>query len=299
MTEENLEGPGYTTADQENTTPPPTAPESPAATTSIEESQRPPIASAPLSVVLVAYNDRPTVTSVVADWAACLNRLSREYEILLVDDGSSDGTGDLADSLASPEVRLKVLRHNTHQGIGASLRTGLGSARLPLVCYSTCSGEYDASDLERLLPWIDQTDLVGGCRVGASGVRWRTLQLRTFRWLARVLFAVRMRDPECLFLLARRSIFARIPIQSSGPFAPIEILAKANFLGCMMSEAPVTYRPRAPAGSSSRGRFRSMLGELTAIFFRPSFGPRDLPSAAPPVSPQPTPEAEPQPATEA
>ena len=217
MTEEYLKDPGYATADQENTAPLHPTPEPPATTTSIEESQRPPIATAPLSVVLVAYNDRPTVTSVVADWAACLNRLSREYEILLVDDGSSDGTGDLADSLASQEVRLKVLRHDTHQGIGAALRTGLGSARLPLVCYSTCSGEYEGSDLERLLPCIDQTDLVGGCRVGTSGVHWRTLQLRTFRWLARVLFAVRMRDPECLFLLARRSIFRGFPFNQTGP----------------------------------------------------------------------------------
>ena len=87
-----------------------------------------------------------------------------------------------------------------------------------------------------------------------------------------------MRDPECLFLLARRSIFARIPIQSNGPFAPIEILAKANFLGCIMSEVAVTYHPRAPASSSPGPRFGAMLSELRAIFFHPSFGPRDLPS---------------------
>ena len=127
MTEENLADPGYTTADQDNTTPLPPAAEPPATPTSIEETQRPPIAGAPLSVVLVAYNDGPSVASVVADWVACMNRLSREYEILLVDDGSTDGTGDLADSLASAEARLKILRHDTHQGIGAASGPGLAA----------------------------------------------------------------------------------------------------------------------------------------------------------------------------
>src|SRR5262249_30078436 len=133
--------------------------------------------------------------------------------------------------------------------------------------YTTCSKEYDPQDLRRLLEKIDQVDLVTGYRVGRPVPVWRRLLdflWRGFvrvlfgmpleredcwpgtrgwrrRWLARWMFGVRVRDPECAFRLFRRSVFQRIPIQSSGSWAQVEIIAKANFLGCWMAEEPVTW----------------------------------------------------------
>jgi cellulose synthase/poly-beta-1,6-N-acetylglucosamine synthase-like glycosyltransferase len=255
--------------------PPPTA-ESSTQATSIEESGRPPIASAPLSVVLVVRDTDADCEGVVAGWMEQITDLSREYEILLVGDGSSDEVPRLAESLGKQYPHLKLLRNDESRGIGAALRTGLAAARHPLICYTTCDREYDPSNLKHLLQWIDQTDLVGGYRVSSSGGRARTIGELVLRWLARILFAVRLRDPECFFLLARRSIFGRIPIQSDGPFALIEILAKANFLGCIMSEAPVTFRPRDRASSPTTGAFSQALAELCRVFFGPDFGPRDV-----------------------
>jgi glycosyltransferase involved in cell wall biosynthesis len=230
--------------------------------------------------VLVVHDNDADCECVVADWVQQLDNLSREYEILVVDDCGSDDPPPLAELLGKQHPHVSVLRHDTCRGIGAALRTGLAAARQPLICYTTCDREYDPSNLDHLLQWIDQTDLVGGYRVSSSGRRAKTLRERALRWLARILFAVRLRDPECFFLLARRSIFGRIPIQSDGPFALIEILAKANFLGCIMSEAPVTFRPRDRASSPTAGAFRQALAEVCRVFFRPDFGPRDVPADA-------------------
>jgi glycosyltransferase involved in cell wall biosynthesis len=259
--------------------PPPTA-ECSTQGTSIEGSERPPIASAPLSVVLVVHDNDADCEAVVACWVQQLDNLSREYEILLVDDGSNDEAPPLVESVVKQYAHVSVLRQDARRGIGAALRTGLAAARYPLICYTTCGREYEPSKLDQLLQWIDQTDLVGGYRVSLSGRRAKTMRERALRWLARILFAVRLRDPECLFLLARRSIFGRIPIQSDGPFAHIEILAKANFLGCIMSEVPVSFRPRETVNPPTAGSFRQSLAELCRLFFRPDFGPRDVPADA-------------------
>src|SRR5579883_3303890 len=94
----------------------------------------PPSATAPLSVVLPAWNAAGYLKEVLAEWTSYLDDLGRDYEIILVDDGSSDETPALADELAQNNPRLRVHHHTLRQGFGAALRTGLAAARLPLVC---------------------------------------------------------------------------------------------------------------------------------------------------------------------
>src|SRR5690348_1370402 len=101
-----------------------------------EPTPLPPVATQPLSVVLLAYNDAAHLEKVVSDWLAYLDGLGRDYEVLLVDDGSTDNTGGRAADLAARRGRLHVVRHPSHQGEGAALRSGLAKARHPLVLYT-------------------------------------------------------------------------------------------------------------------------------------------------------------------
>src|SRR5689334_12388757 len=114
----------------------------------------PPAADQPLSVVLLAYNEEPHLEAVLAEWAALLDGLRRDYEILLVDDGSSDRTAALAEGLAARFPRLRVLRHAGRQGQGAALRTALAAATKPLLFYTTADRQYQPADFKRLLPEI-------------------------------------------------------------------------------------------------------------------------------------------------
>jgi hypothetical protein len=95
--------------------------------------------------------------------------------------------------------------------------------------------------------------------------------------MARLLFGVRFADVDCAFRLFRRSIFERIPIQANGPFAQVEILAKANFLGCLMSDEPIAHRPEAEPPGKWKVPWRQTLREAFHLVRHPDFGPAFLP----------------------
>jgi glycosyltransferase involved in cell wall biosynthesis len=271
----------------------------------------PPVADQPLSVALLAHDDEPHLEAVLTEWAALLDGLQRDYELLLVDDGSGDRTGAVAEALAARLPRLRVLRHEGHRGQGAALRTALAAATRPLLFYTTADRQYQPADLKRLLAEIDKVHVITGFRrwqpvprpLRWLGRAWRLLlrvvlglgleplpgwlgwREHLYRALCRAVFALRVQDVNCAFRLHRRDIFARIPIQSDGDFVHTEVLAKANFLGCYMNdEVTLAYRPRAGA---VRER---MWQDGYRVFAHPDFGPPTLP--APPATP-----AEPAPQT--
>ncbi|HEV3085326.1 MAG TPA: glycosyltransferase family 2 protein [Gemmataceae bacterium] len=243
-----------------------------------EANERAPIAQAAISVVLPTHNAASALPGVIEAWTGYLDSLSRDYELLVIDDGSTDGTGPLADELSTRWSRLKVVHHAQPQGLGACLRAGLALAQFPLFCYVECSTAYQARDLAKLLDVMDHVDLVTGLRIWQDHKPgWSAGRL--WSWLAlRFVFGLRLKDVECAFKLFRRSIFERIPIQSAGSFVHAEILAKANFLGCMMAEVEVSYAPQAgqsmnmePQGQRRREAFR--------LFRHPDFGPSQPASA--------------------
>ncbi len=293
----------------------------------------PPIATEPLSVVLLAHNVAAHVSAVVADWAALLDGLGRDSELLVVEDGSTDGTAARLDELAARHPRLKVLRHDRHRGEGAALRTGVTTASRPLLFYTLCEPEYRPADLARFLDKrlaplaplpagpseaaaatpppsdleIDHVHLMSGYRAGApvpGGLRvlgglWRVFCRVVFsypppplpgwlgwrghagRLLARALFGLRSQDVLCPCRLMRRDVFARIPIQSEGRFAHVEVLAKANFLGHVMGgeEVPLNVEPQ-----QDRGDVREMWRDMREVLRHPDFGPAVLPERPPPVA---------------
>jgi len=265
--------------------------------------QLPAIANAPLSVVLLAQHADAPVAEVVASWVARLDKLDREYEILLVFARHIDPEGTLAATLSAAHPPIRILCHPSRRGVGAALSAGIAAAQHPLLFYTECDRQYHGADLRQLLGEIDKVHLVSGFRKwqrAPGWVRWlgriyrglaRVLfgyplepllgwlgwKEHAYRWLVRVLFGVRMSDVNCAFRLCRRDIFARIPVQSDGPFVHVEILAKANFLGFYMNdEVPVPYRPRI-AGDTAAGEPSRLLADAYRVFSEADFGPPVLP----------------------
>jgi glycosyltransferase involved in cell wall biosynthesis len=269
-----------------------------------------PIADKPLSIVLLARDDAAHVESVLIGWSAFLDARGGEGELLLVDDASDDGTAVRAESLRAQLPRLRVLRHAEPRGEGQALRTGLEAASRPLVFYTLCRPEYLPADLGRMLERpgihgqtgkeIDHVHLMSGYRAGQkvpwplrlTGRLWWLFCVVTLSYgparlpgwlgwrrhlgwvLARMLFGLRHHDVACPFRLLRREILARIPIQSRGPFAHVELLAKANFLGHIMGEEmPLNVIP-----PPYRGDLRQWLRDASLVFNHPDFGPAVLPS---------------------
>jgi glycosyltransferase involved in cell wall biosynthesis len=266
----------------------------------------PPVASQPLTVALLAHNDAAHVGDLISAWAEHLNGLERDYQLLLVDDGSVDDTTQRADGLREKVPRLEVLRHEWPAGVGAALRTALSAARHPLFFYTLCDPRYRPDDLPRLLKSIDPVHCVAGYRAGRPvPAMWRTAGwLSRFLcrvilsaapdplpgWLgwrghgaallARVFFGVRNRDVLCPYRLMRREIFARIPLQSNGPFVHVEILAKANFLGCILSEdVPLGAIDRPVKADARDGPGKDFFKDFRRVLDRPDFGPTVLPTS--------------------
>src|SRR5581483_5040664 len=230
----------------------------------------PPIASQPISVVLLTRNQSAHLESLLAAWVTFLNGLDREYELIVVDDGSTDATGELAEKLVAGYRHVVVRRHERAQGEGAALRTALAVTRHPLLFYTIGDAHYQPADLGRLLRKrpdprkpdleIDHVHILSASRSGRKlpwpcrilGEFWRLFlrvlfgeaPQRSPGWLGRkrhgaallvrVLFGIRYRDVACPCLLLRREILAYIPLQSEGCFVHVEILAKANYQGLMM-----------------------------------------------------------------
>lgn len=257
--------------------------------------ERRPIAQGPISAIILAYNAGPDLEDVLLTWDSYLAGLGRPYEILLVDDASTDETRARAESLAEQTGSLRVVPLEQHSGSGAALRAGLQNVQHPLVLTVPCDKQYQPTDLYRAFEAIDQVDLVAGYRVGLpvpawwrvrDGVRFvlsRLLLGATVeptecwlgrrgwrrRWLARWVFGVRVQDPECPFRLYRREVLERLTIQCHSSAAQIEILAKANHLECLMAEVPVSW---VASTRPSIDPIENQVGEeLRRLFFEPQF----------------------------
>ena len=256
--------------------------------------------SEPVTVVIPAHNAATAAGPALRAWRAGLNHLNVEYELFVVDDGSTDGTAEEAGKI--PGVR--VLNHETRRGFGACLRTGLAESRHPLFFYTAFDYPYTPTDLGKLLTRIGQTDellgrkldIVSGCRTGrpvppewrfvGRFVRgfaryglglpleplpgWLGLREHVRSWLAWAVFADPLTDPNCAFKLFRKSVFDKFPIQSDGEFVHVELIAKATFVTCLMDEVSLTPKPdpNPPA----------WWGEFWRLFRRPEFTPQPVPS---------------------
>lgn len=227
----------------------------------------------PVTVVLPVYNAAARIASAVGIWHDALSKLGRDFELIVVDDGSTDATAEAV----GERHYVRVLRHETRRGFGACLRTALAEAKHPLFAYSSLDYPYTPTDLGKLLDRIGETDpglnrqldAVNGCRMGrpvpgiwkAIGVGFRLfcriacgLQLEPllswlgFRahlrsWTTWIVLGNPFIDVNSAFKVFRKSVLDRFPIQSDGDFVHAELIAKATFIACIMDELPLTPRP--------------------------------------------------------
>lgn len=253
----------------------------------------PRIADAALSMILLPAEGKPHQEHVLKQWVNFLGGLKQDYEILVVDNHEVPAW---LETLRGANARVRTIGCQD-SGAGLFLRAGLAEARHPLVFYTAGSTDYKPADLRGLLKRVNEVHLVTGCRAGEPvprwlgwlGLVWRVClrvvmgyaadsragwlgwNAQAYHWLIRLLFGVRIHDVNCPFTLLRRVILARIPIQSRGSFVQAEILAKANFLGCLMDEVPIAGRPRQPVA------WRDVRSDLKRVFSHPDFGPATLP----------------------
>ena len=199
-----------------------------------------------ISAFFPAFNDEKTISSPVTAAFALLPALTDDYEVIVVNDGSTDGTRAALDELAHMLPHLKVIHHATNKGYGAALRTGFSQASKDLVFYTDGDGQYDVRELAILHPLMtDEVDIVNGYKIKRADKGHRIFLGALYNCLARALFQLPIRDIDCDFRLIRRRAIQQIELVSSSGAICVEMVYKLHAAGYAFAEAPVRHYPRA------------------------------------------------------
>ncbi len=218
-----------------------------------------------LSVFLPCYNERDNIERVVAGAVEVLQRLGIDWEIIIVDDGSRDGTAEVADRLAESEPRIRVIHHEGKGGYGMALRSGFAAARKPYVFYTDGDGQFDMNELPLLLERTGEADIISGYRRRRRDGWIRRINGACWSFLVQRVLKFRCRDVDSAFKLYKREIFGRIQLCSTGAMIDAEILARATRLGYTILAVPVTHLPRR-AGKPSGARPAVILRAFRELF---------------------------------
>jgi glycosyltransferase involved in cell wall biosynthesis len=199
-----------------------------------------------ISVFFPAYNDEATITGLVGDALAVLPSLASDFEVIVVDDGSTDRTPLLLDELARTDPRVRVIHHEANRGYGGALRTGFASATKELVFYTDGDGQYDVREMALLRPLLTEgVDIVNGYKIKRAD-EWRRKALgAAYNRLAHLLFRIPIRDVDCDFRLIRRHAVEQVELVSSSGSICVELIHKLHATGCGFAEVPVHHYPRA------------------------------------------------------
>jgi glycosyltransferase involved in cell wall biosynthesis len=218
-----------------------------------------------LSAFFPAYNDQHTIEGIVRTAAEEMRKVTDDFEVLVVDDGSKDETGAILDRLAGELPFLRIIHHERNLGYGAALISGFKNAKKDLIFYTDGDGQYDVREMHNLLAQLrPHIDLVNGYKVKRADAWYRVwiglAYLRAVRWV----FHLSIRDVDCDFRLFRRYVFDTISLESTSGVICVEMAKKFELAGFRMAEIPVSHYPRLH-GRSEFFRFRHIAQTLRGL----------------------------------
>lgn len=218
-----------------------------------------------ISIFFPAYNEEKAIEKSVGAALEVAERLFIDYEVIVVDDGSRDRTGAIADRLAAADPKVRVVHHTVNRGYGAALRSGFAAARKELVFFTDGDGQFDLSELEKLLPLIVEADLAIGYRLKRVDPPHRLLYARLYKLLISLLFGLWVKDIDCAFKLIRKDALRSLDLKSDGALISAELLIKAKKKGLRIKEVGVHHYSRQ-GGQPTGGKFSVAFKALLEIF---------------------------------
>lgn len=218
-----------------------------------------------VSVFFPCYNEQDNLAALVEKTISVLENLDADFELIIVDDGSSDSTARIADEIAQKDDRVKVVHHQINLGYGEALKSGFKAATKELVFYTDGDGQFDIGEMPPLLPMLEEFDIVSCYRINRKDSIMRKINGWAWTKLVCRLFGMKVRDIDCAFKLYKREIFDKIKMSSSGALIDTEILARAVREGYTITQKGVHHYPRT-AGEQTGANLKVILRAFKELF---------------------------------
>jgi glycosyltransferase involved in cell wall biosynthesis len=216
-----------------------------------------------ISAFLPCLNEAGNIADTVGRLARVLADITDQYEVIVVDDGSTDDTAKIVQQLTTEDPNVQLVSHPSNLGYGRAVASGIAAARYDWVFFSDGDGQFDFNDLYRFIPYTFVYPLIVGYRRRRQEGFRRTLTSKVYNVIVRLLFGLRMKDIDCSFKLMRREIFKQITVESVQFFVDTEMMTKAHNLGYGMKELPVRHLARKMGKSTIKlHHILSTIGEM-------------------------------------
>ncbi len=220
-----------------------------------------------LSVFFPCHNEVGNIERLVLRTLEVLPNVADQFEIIIVNDGSRDGTRELADRLASEHAAVRAIHHEENRGYGGALKSGFAASRYEFVFFTDGDGQFDVGEITLLMALLDRADIGVGWRMKRADPFIRLVNAKAYCTMIRLLFGLKVRDIDCAFKLLPRKVLESVELHSDGALISAELLIKARHAGFTVAETGVHHYPRL-AGQQSGARLSvivRMFRELWAL----------------------------------
>lgn len=221
-----------------------------------------------ISVIFPAYNEEANIDRAISHALEVIPHFTDDWEIIVVDDGSIDRTSEIIKKYGILNEKFTSIHHRFNKGYGAALKSGIIRAKKDLIFFCDSDLQFDISEIDKLLQWIDKYDVVIGYRVKRQDSLQRKLNALGWNILVRLILGVKVRDIDCAFKMFKRHVFDKIKIDAVGAMVNTDILAQCVKFGFAIKEVPVTHYPRLK-GRQTGARLRVIFkafGELLRLY---------------------------------
>jgi len=218
-----------------------------------------------LSVFLPSHNEEGNVERVVKGFLGALPDLADQYEVIVVDDGSRDQTGIIADRLAAADSHVKVVHHEVNRGYGGAVISGIRAATMTYVLLCDGDGQFDPADVRLLTAKTPEYDVVVGLRARRADHLVRRINGKAWTILVRLMFGLRITDIDCGFKLFRRALLENMELHARGAMITTELMARLAGRNARICEVEVKHLPRL-AGEQSGANFKVIARAFKELF---------------------------------